>query len=203
MLPDVDVREVVCLARAMTWKFAACRLPYAGAKAGLRFAGGDRAALLAAYIRTLEPYHDIFLTGPDMGTFPADFLDGTRTRCRCGRRVTRDSEWTTSPPGTVSRRPPRRRSPISAAPSRAQPSRSRASAEWAPGRRARALGRVRTGSTSRSSSRSVSVTLTGSSSTARARCSHGEALVELDYDVPGARPDSITPHVARRIRWSR
>jgi len=77
MLPDVDVREVARLARAMTWKFAACRLPYAGAKAGLRSAGGDRAALLAAYMRALEPYRDIFLTGPDMGTFPADFLDGS------------------------------------------------------------------------------------------------------------------------------
>jgi glutamate dehydrogenase (NAD(P)+) len=77
MLPDVDVREVARLARAMTWKFAACRLPYAGAKAGLRFAGGDRAALLAGYMRALEPCRDIFLTGPDMGTFPADFLDGS------------------------------------------------------------------------------------------------------------------------------
>ena len=77
MLPDVDVREVARLARAMTWKLAACRLPYAGAKAGLRFAGGDRGALLAAYMRALEPYGDVFLTGPDMGTFPADFLDGS------------------------------------------------------------------------------------------------------------------------------
>ncbi len=76
MLPDVDVHEVARLARAMTWKFAACRAPYAGAKAGIRFAGGDRAAVLAAYKRALEPYSDVFLTGPDMGTFPGDFLDG-------------------------------------------------------------------------------------------------------------------------------
>jgi glutamate dehydrogenase (NAD(P)+) len=76
MLPDVDVHEVARLARAMTWKFAACRVPYAGAKAGVRFAGGDRVAVLAAYKRALEPYRDVFLTGPDMGTFPADFLDG-------------------------------------------------------------------------------------------------------------------------------
>jgi glutamate dehydrogenase (NAD(P)+) len=75
MLPDVDRREVARLARAMTWKLAACRVPYAGAKAGIRFAGGDRAALLAAYRRALEPYRDVFLTGPDMGTSPADFLD--------------------------------------------------------------------------------------------------------------------------------
>ena len=47
MLPDVDRWEVARLARAMTWKLAACRLPCAGAKAGVRFAGGDRAAVLA------------------------------------------------------------------------------------------------------------------------------------------------------------
>jgi glutamate dehydrogenase (NAD(P)+) len=41
MLPDVDVDEVARLARAMTWKFAACHVPYAGAKAGIRFSGGD------------------------------------------------------------------------------------------------------------------------------------------------------------------
>jgi glutamate dehydrogenase (NAD(P)+) len=76
MLPDVDVHEVARLARAMTWKFAACRVPYAGAKAGVRFLGGDRDAVLAAYKRALEPYRDVFRTGPDMGTSPADFLDG-------------------------------------------------------------------------------------------------------------------------------
>jgi glutamate dehydrogenase (NAD(P)+) len=76
MLPDVDLGEVARLARAMTWKFAACRVPYAGAKAGVRFNGGDRAATFAAYRRALEPYRDVFLTGPDMGTFPSDFLDG-------------------------------------------------------------------------------------------------------------------------------
>ena len=76
MLPDVDVHEVARLARAMTWKFAACRVPYAGAKAGVRFGGGDRAGVVAAYRHALEPYRDVFLTGPDMGTFPADFLEG-------------------------------------------------------------------------------------------------------------------------------
>ena len=75
MLPDVDVEEVARLARAMTWKFAACRVPYAGAKAGIRFAGGDRAAVLAAYKQALAPYREVFLTGPDMGTSPADFVD--------------------------------------------------------------------------------------------------------------------------------
>jgi glutamate dehydrogenase (NAD(P)+) len=76
MLADVDVPEVARLARAMTWKFAACGIPYGGAKAGVRFGGRDRAAVLAAYRRALEPYRELFLTGPDMGTFPQDFLDG-------------------------------------------------------------------------------------------------------------------------------
>jgi glutamate dehydrogenase (NAD(P)+) len=76
MLHDVVVQEIARLARAMTWKFAALRVPYAGAKAGIRFGGvGDRATVLAAYKRLLEPYREVFLPGPDMGTFPADFLD--------------------------------------------------------------------------------------------------------------------------------
>src|SRR5262245_30728376 len=74
MLPDVDVDEVARLARAMTWKFAMCGVPYAGAKAGIRFLGGDRGAVLAAYRRALGPFRDSFLTGPDMGTNPADFV---------------------------------------------------------------------------------------------------------------------------------
>jgi glutamate dehydrogenase (NAD(P)+) len=75
MLPDVDTAEVARLARAMTWKFAACRVRYAGAKAGVRFSGGDRAAVVAAYKNALEPYEDVFLTGPDMGTAPDDFVE--------------------------------------------------------------------------------------------------------------------------------
>jgi glutamate dehydrogenase (NAD(P)+) len=75
MLPDVSVDEVARLARAMTWKFAVCRVRYAGAKAGVRFAGGDRAGVLGAYRRAVDPLRDFFLTGPDMGTSPADFLD--------------------------------------------------------------------------------------------------------------------------------
>ena len=75
MLPDVDTAEVARLARAMTWKFAACRVRYAGAKAGVRFSSGDRAAVVAAYKEALEPYQDVFLTGPDMGTAPDDFVE--------------------------------------------------------------------------------------------------------------------------------
>ena len=74
MLPDVDIEEVARLARAMTWKFAVWRVPYAGAKAGV-FAGGAREEVLAAYRRALEPYREVFLTGPDMGTSAADFAE--------------------------------------------------------------------------------------------------------------------------------
>jgi glutamate dehydrogenase (NAD(P)+) len=74
MIPDVTTEEVARLARAMTWKFAVAGLEYAGAKAGIRFAGGDRAALLDAYFERLGELGDSFLTGPDMGTHPDDFL---------------------------------------------------------------------------------------------------------------------------------
>jgi glutamate dehydrogenase (NAD(P)+) len=74
MVPDVTTDEVARLARAMTWKFAVARVPYAGAKAGIRFAGGDRAAVLGAFLDRVAEWRDSFLTGPDMGTSPDDFL---------------------------------------------------------------------------------------------------------------------------------
>jgi glutamate dehydrogenase (NAD(P)+) len=74
MVPDVTVDEVARLARAMTWKLAVCGVPYAGAKAGIRFADGDRAAVLGAFLERVREWRDFFLTGPDMGTHPEDFL---------------------------------------------------------------------------------------------------------------------------------
>jgi glutamate dehydrogenase (NAD(P)+) len=74
MVPDVTVDEVARLARAMTWKFAACGVPYAGAKAGIRFADGDRERVLTAFLERVAAWSDFFLTGPDMGTNPEDFL---------------------------------------------------------------------------------------------------------------------------------
>jgi glutamate dehydrogenase (NAD(P)+) len=74
MVPDVTTDEVARLARAMTWKFAVAGLEYAGAKAGIRFDGGDRAAVLDAYFDRIDEWGDSFLTGPDMGTHPEDFL---------------------------------------------------------------------------------------------------------------------------------
>jgi len=72
MIPDVTTDEVARLARAMTWKLAVAHVPYAGAKAGIRFSGGDRAAILAAYLARIQEIEG-FLTGPDMGTYPDDF----------------------------------------------------------------------------------------------------------------------------------
>jgi glutamate dehydrogenase (NAD(P)+) len=217
MLPDVDVQEVARLARAMTWKFAACRVPYAGAKAGVRFAGGDRGALLEAYVRALEPYSDVFLTGPDMGTFPADFLDGIEDPVPL---------WAQSHEGL-------------GMDDLATGHGVKAAAEAALGHLGRTLegaavaiegfGKVGAGTAracARAGARVVGVsTVDGLLAdpdgldvdeliTLRKRhgdrlVEHGprpvrprEALFELDCDVlvPGARPDSITPRVAEHIR---
>jgi glutamate dehydrogenase (NAD(P)+) len=217
MLPDVDVREVARLARAMTWKFAACRLPYAGAKAGLRFAGGDRDALLAAYMRALEPYRDTFLTGPDMGTFPADFLDGSEDPVPL---------WAQSHEGL-------------GMDDLATGHGVKAAAEAALTHLGRTLegatvavegfGKVGAGTAracARAGARVLGVSTVNGlladpdgldvEELLALRNRHGDrfvehgprsvlplrALFELDCDVvvPGARPDSITPHVARRIR---
>jgi glutamate dehydrogenase (NAD(P)+) len=74
MVSDVTVDEVARLARAMTWKFGVAQVPLAGAKAGIRFAGGDRERVLAAYLDRIAELGDVFGTGPDMGTTPHDFL---------------------------------------------------------------------------------------------------------------------------------
>jgi glutamate dehydrogenase (NAD(P)+) len=74
MVPDVTTEEVARLARAMTWKFGVCKVPYAGAKAGIRFAGGNRDEVLTAFLEHVGAWSDFFLTGPDMGTNPEDFL---------------------------------------------------------------------------------------------------------------------------------
>jgi glutamate dehydrogenase (NAD(P)+) len=72
MVADVTTDEVARLARAMTWKFAVAERPIAGAKAGVRFTGGDRDAVLAAFLDRAAEI-DGFLTGPDIGTYPDDF----------------------------------------------------------------------------------------------------------------------------------
>jgi glutamate dehydrogenase (NAD(P)+) len=78
LAPDVTVAEVALLARAMTYKYAALGAQVGGAKAGVVGDPGDRsdrAARMARYCAEVSPlvHAGRFLTGPDMGTFEADF----------------------------------------------------------------------------------------------------------------------------------
>jgi glutamate dehydrogenase (NAD(P)+) len=78
LAPDVTVAEVALLARAMTYKYAVLRAQVGGAKAGVvgdPGARASRAALMARYCAEISPLVEAgrFLTGPDMGTFEADF----------------------------------------------------------------------------------------------------------------------------------
>jgi glutamate dehydrogenase (NAD(P)+) len=78
LAPDVTVAEVALLARAMTYKYAALGVQIGGAKAGVVGDPGDRTdrtARMARYCAEISPLIQAgrFLTGPDMGTFEADF----------------------------------------------------------------------------------------------------------------------------------
>jgi glutamate dehydrogenase (NAD(P)+) len=78
LAPDVTVAEVALLARAMTYKYAALGVQIGGAKAGVVGDPGDRTdrtARMARYCAEISPLVQAgrFLTGPDMGTFEADF----------------------------------------------------------------------------------------------------------------------------------
>jgi glutamate dehydrogenase (NAD(P)+) len=78
LAPDVTVAEVGLLARAMTYKYAALGAQVGGAKAGVVGDPGnrtDRAGRMARYCAEISPLvkGGRFLTGPDMGTFEADF----------------------------------------------------------------------------------------------------------------------------------
>ena len=71
MAPDVTVREVARLARAMTFKNAAAGLPHGGAKAGIIADPGMDPArkqrLVRAFGRAIRTLVD-YVPGPDMGT---------------------------------------------------------------------------------------------------------------------------------------
>jgi glutamate dehydrogenase (NAD(P)+) len=75
LAPDVSEREVRLLARAMTYKFAVLGLEMGGAKAVVRGRAEDRAKLMRRYCEEIRPLVESvrFLTGPDLGTFEADF----------------------------------------------------------------------------------------------------------------------------------
>lgn len=75
MTPGVDLGEVRRLARAMTHKFAAVRVPAGGAKAGIAAdpRSPDKQKILAGFARLIEPFlRTIYVPGEDMGTSSSD-----------------------------------------------------------------------------------------------------------------------------------
>lgn len=75
LAPDVSEREGALLARAMTYKFAVLGRPIGGAKGLVRSDSDGRAAAMARYCEEIRPLvaSRRFLTGPDLGTYEADF----------------------------------------------------------------------------------------------------------------------------------
>jgi glutamate dehydrogenase (NAD(P)+) len=75
LAPDVSEREGALLARAMTYKFAVLGRPIGGAKGLVRSDSDGRAAAMARYCEEISPLvaSRRFLTGPDLGTYEADF----------------------------------------------------------------------------------------------------------------------------------
>jgi glutamate dehydrogenase/leucine dehydrogenase len=71
MAPDVSIHEVARLARAMTLKNAAARLPFGGAKAGVvadpAMEATRKEQLMRAFARAIKDLKD-YIPGPDMGT---------------------------------------------------------------------------------------------------------------------------------------
>ncbi len=69
-LPDVSIREVARLARAMTWKTALADIPFGGAKAGI--IGDPKKGTMEpmrAFARALKPFvPSEYVTAPDMNT---------------------------------------------------------------------------------------------------------------------------------------
>ncbi len=72
MTPDVSKEEVFRLARTMTWKNALFDLPFGGAKAGIRWNGGDEAKkreAVESFARAIEPILVTrYIAGPDVAT---------------------------------------------------------------------------------------------------------------------------------------
>jgi glutamate dehydrogenase/leucine dehydrogenase len=75
LAPDVTEQEGALLARAMTYKFAVLGRPLGGAKGMVRAAADGRTDAMARYCEEIRPLVSSrrFLTGPDLGTYEADF----------------------------------------------------------------------------------------------------------------------------------
>jgi glutamate dehydrogenase (NAD(P)+) len=72
MLPDLEPVDIHNLARGMTLKNAAARLPYGGGKAGIvadpHLPQSKRNQIIEGFACLLYRYKDIYLPGPDVGT---------------------------------------------------------------------------------------------------------------------------------------
>jgi glutamate dehydrogenase/leucine dehydrogenase len=75
LAPDVSEPEGALLARAMTYKFAVLGRPVGGAKGLVRAHPNHRETAMARYCDEIHPLvaSRRFLTGPDLGTYEADF----------------------------------------------------------------------------------------------------------------------------------
>ena len=76
MLPDLEPVDIHNLARGMTLKNAAARLPYGGGKAGIvadpHLPQSVRNQIIEKFASLLFRYKDIYLPGPDVGTNDED-----------------------------------------------------------------------------------------------------------------------------------
>ena len=76
MLPDVTPAAIHNLARGMTLKNAAARLPYGGGKSGIvarsDLTPAEHTAVVRGFARLIHRYSAIYLPGPDVGTNDAD-----------------------------------------------------------------------------------------------------------------------------------
>jgi len=76
MLPDITTKEIVRLARVMTYKFAICNVPVGGGKAGIWHdpAAPDRDEIIRAFGRALKSImkERLYFPGGDMGTSDKD-----------------------------------------------------------------------------------------------------------------------------------
>jgi glutamate dehydrogenase (NAD(P)+) len=75
MAKDVELAEVVRLARTMTWKWAMANYPFGGAKGGIIWdpESSEKEAIVRAYARALQEYiPKRYIFGLDMGLTPKD-----------------------------------------------------------------------------------------------------------------------------------
>ena len=79
MLLGINTEEITRLARAMTYKFAALKLPLGGAKGGIWHnpKAPDRDEIVAAYGRAIKPLiaQGLYIAGADMGTNASDVME--------------------------------------------------------------------------------------------------------------------------------